>query len=285
MSNLSNFMEAMKLENKSVETIRTYDKALRKYESFVKAKNLKHGKETLIAFLTQMTQREKKKPATVRLYMTVIKRYYDFNEWKYPKIKTPTIHVGPPKFIERDALKRLYDETEGDPQLRAEFSLAYCSAMRISELTSRKFSDLDLNKKTIFVHGKTKESSDAFLPLNDTCIKDLVVYMTWRSQEGMPELKANDFLFHRYGNPQAAVPVSTLTEQLYSLCRKVGIAEQSWHKIRHSRATHMRDDGVPIEAIQEQLRHGSINTTLRYARSDSERLRKKTAGSDVLKTD
>lgn len=285
MSDIANFMAAIKLENKSIETLRTYDKAIRKYEDFIKKRKLKHGKETVLEFLTYLTNKEKAKPATVRLYMTVVKRYYIFNEWTFPKIKTPTVHIGPPKFIERDDLKRLYDQTIDDPQLRAEFSLAYCSAMRISELLSRKVGDINLNKKTVFVHGKTSESSDAHLPLNDTCVKDLVAYFTWRSQEGMPAMKPDDYLFHRRSNPQLPVPKSTLTLQLYTLCRKIGIEEQSWHKIRHSRATHMRDDGVPMEDIGEQLRHNSPNTTARYARSDTERLRKKTAGSDVLKGD
>jgi len=94
----------------------------------------------------------------------------------------------------------------------------------------------------------------------------------------MPALQDQDYFFHRPGNTKTAVSKATLSRQLYRLCDKVGIKRISWHKIRHSRATHLRQDDVKVENIQALLRHKSLATTMRYASTDTEKLREKLRG-------
>jgi site-specific recombinase XerD len=72
-------------------------------------------------------------------------------------------------------------------------------------------------------------------------------------------------------------------ERLYALCSELGMRKGvSWHWIRHSRATHLREDDVRLEDIGSLLRHRSSATTLIYASTDTEKLRKNVNKNDIL---
>jgi integrase len=68
----------------------------------------------------------------------------------------------------------------------------------------------------------------------------------------------------QYGNPYKS---SSLRKLMHKLCRIAEIPienrKMSWYTIRHSVGTYMtREDG--LSATQEQLRHKSVRTTMRY---------------------
>ena len=276
------FMGALRLEGKAEETLRAYDKCLRTYEEFIKDNELARDGDSLIEFVTYIKDEKKQQPATISLYITVLKRYFDYHDIKRPKIKTPAVQMGAPKYLERDAFLKLYEATDGDPQFRAMLSVDYATAMRRSELISRKMSDLDMDKKQIFVHGKTPEASDAWIPLGQTAINDLQAYFLWLSENDFPRLEPDDYIFHRLGSPKMRYCESTMTIRLYRYCKRARVKKISWHKVRHTRATHLLQDGVSIYTIQNLLRHHDPRTTARYARHDTESLRAATEGKGVL---
>jgi site-specific recombinase XerD len=44
---------------------------------------------------------------------------------------------------------------------------------------------------------------------------------------------------------------------------KAGIKDASLHTLRHTHASHLLSDGVPITAVSERLGHADVNVTLR----------------------
>ncbi len=52
-----------------------------------------------------------------------------------------------------------------------------------------------------------------------------------------------------------------------------------WHTIRHTAATWMVENGVPIRSVMTVLNHKNINTTLRYAKTTEEA---KVAGLEAI---
>jgi len=46
------------------------------------------------------------------------------------------------------------------------------------------------------------------------------------------------------------------------VCRELGLPEVSWHDLRHTYTTWVRQAGVPPEVLQAQLGHADISTTL-----------------------
>lgn len=49
---------------------------------------------------------------------------------------------------------------------------------------------------------------------------------------------------------------------------RAGIGHFRWHDLRHTAATWMRHEGVPVDMIQKVLGHERIETTMRYAKID-----------------
>jgi len=276
------FLTTLRFENKSAETIRTYEKCLRKYREYLKETKQELGEDSMLDFLSDMSEREKLKPSTVKLYMIILKRFFRFIGEDFPKVKLPKIPKGRPKFIERDDFIRIYALTEGWYPLRPILSCAYSAAMRISEVTTRKYKDVDLRKRTLFVAGKTGPETDAKLPLDASATRDIELWLQFRRDNKMPDLKAEDYLFHRPNDQSKPYSKSTLNSQMYSLCEQVGIEHRSFHKVRHSRATHLREDGIDLVNIKDLLRHKSIMTTMVYASTDTEKLRKVLGDKDVL---
>ena len=47
--------------------------------------------------------------------------------------------------------------------------------------------------------------------------------------------------------------------------KKAGLRRISWHVLRHTFASHLVMNGVPLKAVQELMGHATIEMTLRYS--------------------
>ena len=58
------------------------------------------------------------------------------------------------------------------------------------------------------------------------------------------------------------------------LCKKAGVPYFRFHSIRHSGASYLDNNGVPISSTQDLLGHSDRRTTERYCHRTTEALRK-----------
>ena len=56
-----------------------------------------------------------------------------------------------------------------------------------------------------------------------------------------------------------------MKKPLARFCRMAGLREISWHVLRHTFASQLAMQNVPLKAIQELMGHGTIQMTMRYA--------------------
>ncbi len=71
------------------------------------------------------------------------------------------------------------------------------------------------------------------------------------------------YVFHNQGgNP---LRYDLCRNGLYGICKAAKMRRVSWHKLRHSFASHLAAKRVSIIAIKELLGHSDIKTTMRYA--------------------
>ena len=47
-------------------------------------------------------------------------------------------------------------------------------------------------------------------------------------------------------------------------CERAGIGRVTWHKLRHTTATELMRQGVPLAVVSEVLGHTSVEMTKRY---------------------
>jgi integrase len=130
-------------------------------------------------------------------------------------------------------------------------------SLRIGDLLSIKFADLNLNDRTL-VLTEEKTGKSKTIRLNNAAIE---VINARRVQY------PNDvYLFQVHSNrasnkPISRVAVSVKFKECGDVLRIKGI---NTHSMRKSRGKAMFDDGVAVETIAKVLNHSNTSTTLRY---------------------
>ena len=133
--------------------------------------------------------------------------------------------------------------------------LLFAGGLRVSELCSLTFSDLDENSHCLRIHGKGNKERTVYLE-NTEVIRALSSYLELR--RGM------DFDFHylfvtKFEGPMSTQGVRNLVTKYTKLA---GITKNiTPHVFRHSFASLLLEEGVDIKFIQDFLGHSSISTT------------------------
>jgi integrase/recombinase XerD len=186
------------------------------------------------------------------------------------KIFTGNIYVEqgaetPRNILTQSEIKQLYqatDETPNGLRDKAILSLYYGCGLRYSEGIRVEKKHIDYNKQLLYVMpGKNYRSR--FIPINERIIKDLQEYETY----GKPYFTKEHsiyFLLNLKGNQ----PSSSLVGKRLNLLLKKASIEKSicLHGLRHSIATHLLQQGMPLEQISKFLGHTSLDSTQIYTR-------------------
>lgn len=138
---------------------------------------------------------------------------------------------------------------------RAILELLYAGGLRVSELTGLCVADLALDAGRVLVRGKGDK--ERIVPLGSPCIKALEEYL----QRGRPALER-----HARGVNQLFLSVrgKPLTRAWIWRLVKSSDSHASPHKLRHSCATHMVEQGADLRTVQTLLGHADIATTQVY---------------------
>lgn len=145
----------------------------------------------------------------------------------------------------------------------------YSCGLRISELTSLRFSNLFFKEGFIRVEGKG--SKQRLVPISDVAIQRIQEWIYYRNQ--IPIKKGNeDILF--VSSRGKAISRVTVFHYIKLYAEEIGLQKKiSPHVFRHSFATHLLERGANIRVIQEMLGHEKITTTEIYTHIDRHFLR------------
>lgn len=130
------------------------------------------------------------------------------------------------------------------------------TGVRLSELLDLRLSDLDLATRRLFIQDtKNYEGRVGFLL--PALVQHLQLYLAWR-----PQTETDHLFVTAQGQPLAPGAIQYR-------CRKWGAAcdiQLSPHRLRHTFATRLINQGVPLESIRRLLGHRTLHMTQRYAR-------------------
>ena len=106
--------------------------------------------------------------------------------------------------------------------------------------------------------------------------KTRVLYLTDRVYEVLMRIKSTSL-----PHPELNVfSTAEINRHLHRAGMKTGIGHVHMHMLRHSFATFMRDEGVPLDRIMEALGHSSMEMVLRYAKARPQQLKEAFAALD-----
>jgi len=147
---------------------------------------------------------------------------------------------------------------------RAILEVMYSTAIRSKELCGLNVSDLNLKDHEIHIRN-TKTRQERIVPLGKQAQKTLEFYLKIiRPRLQKIELEQAVFLSMIYGRRLACKDIATL---LRKYVKQAGIVTRiTPHCLRHSCATHMLQNGAPVEIIQRILGHEHIESTEVYTR-------------------
>lgn len=228
--------ELMKQE-KGRATIRLHFSALR---SFFKWLTRRQGWTTNPLADVQLPKQEKKLP--VVLTLTQVTDMLDL------PMKTPKERTAPAWAQERDA---------------AILEFFYSTGMRLSELAGLNVEDVDSYSETVRVFGKG--SKERLLPVGGPALEAMQRYRQKAGVHSGP-------LF--LSKLRKRITTQAIGDVVEKYCRLAGLPiHVTPHKLRHSFATHLLNNGADLRSVQELLGHASLSTTQIYTHVSTQRMK------------
>lgn len=191
------------------------------------------------------------------------------------KLRRPRLDKKLPVYLSVDEIFYLLDQVTDD-QLptrhpirdKAIFELLYATGIRCSELVTIRFADIDWHNKTIRIAGKG--SRERLVLFGQKSKKKLIEYL---DKERPKPKKDNEYIFLNYRRQQLT---TRSIQRIFEMFRKLLKIERhiTPHKIRHSFATHLLNQGTDLRIVQELLGHKSLASTEKYTHVSLEELAK-----------
>jgi integrase/recombinase XerD len=174
-----------------------------------------------------------------------------------------------PKRIEPEQVRRLLASCDRRSAVgRRDYAILTLLArlgLRAGEVAAMQLGDIDWRAGEIVVHGKGHR--DEKLPLPSDVGEAVSGYLV----RGRPPTTSRS-VFLRAPAPWRALTPPSVTLVVYRACDRAGIPRVGAHRIRHSAASAMLNNGASLTEVGQVLRHRSLLSTQVYAKVDHVRL-------------
>jgi len=216
----------------------------------------------------------KKAPSGYKVYLRNIKAAFNkATDWEmiisnpFNKLKITKDQQVTPEFLSRGKLNVVLSKTDSRV-IREIFLFGFYTGCRLSEIIYIRCGNVDLNKKVIIVGDRefsTKNKKSRLIPICQELLSLLKVRCNGTDEDQYVFTKGNGFPFNR----------DYVSRYFKKSVRKAGLGEQiHFHSLRHSFASNLALQNVPIIVIKELLGHSSIVTTQIYSHPDLDALKK-----------
>lgn len=281
------FTEYLQIEkNASPYTIKYYLNDLQTFFAFLKQEgieNLQDADNRVVrVFLTALYD-QKLARRSVSRKISSLRSFYRFLERENIVQANPFLQITMPKmdkpipgFLYMEELDKLFAANDlNDPigqRDQAILETLYATGMRISECVGLAISDIDFTIGTMFVIGKGRK--ERYVPFGRFAEIALETYI----EDGRNNLlekadNSTDSVFlNARGKPLTGRGIRLI---LKKMVEKAALTVHVHpHKLRHTFATHMLNEGADLRTVQELLGHESLSSTQIYTHVTKDHLRK-----------
>lgn len=169
-------------------------------------------------------------------------------------------------------LGQTFDESPQGQRDRAIVEVLYSTGCRVSECSSMKLAQLDLEEGIVRVLGKGQKERIAML--GGPARKAVQAWLLEGRRHLLQQSKRTDpgsLWLNRFGRPLSS---RWVFQTVVDCARRAGIQSSlTPHGLRHSFATHLLDRGADLRSVQELLGHARLVTTEIYTHVSIGRLR------------
>jgi site-specific recombinase XerD len=133
--------------------------------------------------------------------------------------------------------------------------LTYAAGLRLFEVAALRISDIDFERKTVFVE-QGKNGKSRYIPLEENILRGIKTYCSACCPK-----------YYLFNGQQKGEPMSKRGIQfiMRQTLKKSSIQKAiTLHSLRHAYATHFLEDTGDLFSLKENLGHARLETTLIY---------------------
>mgnify|MGYP000737159690 CR=1 FL=1 len=179
------------------------------------------------------------------------------------KLREPKMGTRLPKALSEEDVELLREACE-TPLEHALIEFLYTTGCRIGEVARLNRNAIDWETRSVVVRGKGDKEREVYFTIK--CGIWLKRYLKQR--------KDNDVALFVTERKPHRMSIAQIRYIIKRVARRAGIQTSVYpHKLRHSYATHLLNNGAPLEGIQTLLGHSKLETTRLYAQLSGPRRR------------
>ncbi len=251
--------ENLKLRGRSENTFKNYRCSLQNFFNYynkdINIENLKE--EDIIPYVNENFLKANKSKYTYNVAIASIRLFYlvcfgkTLNKLLLPSSKLPKRL---PSILPKQDFITIFNN-EKSLKHKCWLLLAFCSGLRVDEISKIKIKDINSEEHKLKVIGKGDKERDTILP--DVTIKFLrLYYKEFNIQDKylFPGTKNKEYM-----NSKTIINYFSVVKEIHNLDENI-----TFHSLRHSFATYYLANGGSLLALQSMLGHKSLSSTTIY---------------------
>jgi integrase/recombinase XerD len=250
-------LEDLRIRNYAPTTVRCYIRAVAEFAQHFNKPPDQLGPEEIRSWQLYLLNEKRVKLSTYIQAVCALRFFYRntlHQKIEIDRIPLPRYEKKLPVILSKTEVKALL-EAPTNLKHRAMLATMYGAGLRVSEVAKLRVSDLDRERRVIWVRGG-KGRKDRQVMLAEPLREVLAAYWRWK--------RPAEWMFPGK-KPDCPIGTNSVFKACVKAARKAGITKPIHpHSLRHAFATHLLDEGVSLLVIQALLGHAHLKTTAGY---------------------
>ncbi len=276
------YIESTRDEMRSPERV---GYAVKRLQPIFTGKIMERLRRSDISVYIEKRKADKVRPATINRELDMLSAAINYarKRWDWEmtnpvsgmSLKEPEGRLRWISRAEADTLIREAEKELRSPHLADFIRLGLNTGCRKNEMLKLSWDRVDLRGNRLFLEPEhTKSGKRRVVPLNEEARRALLNRARFRAENCPDSL----WVFaHKNGER-----VGYMQNGFQAACKRAGIKEFRVHDLRHTCASWMVQQGVPLIEVRDVLGHSSIEMTERYAHLAPDKLRYAVGALDRL---